>query len=485
MNRFPHIVLAVLPALCFTAPRCALAQPALPSPIFEEGKSYEEATREAKAKHRLLMVYTEGTDPVDQAEFERRTLKNPTLWAFVHWYCIGIKLPNHQGPAKITYYRRGSRPTVTMYIDGELVPNTIHDEIDTLNLPDTLQLPGGPPANNFIAPHRLPTPLKLLFQADFGIRFKSARDPVWGMLHQRDCPEPLAPAEPEPLSNTNDGLAPKVFDPRPDETAGPLDRLDEARRLVKSGDLYQATGVYTWLWERAAALDPAFRPARMSILAQEMASLGAKRDGARERFAKLRNVRTERMLWADYSQMHEWFVLNAINKDPAPTIEFLDYFTSGDEGAMLPPADNAAYNLLTRRTDYGAAWERPKEPLARAVSLTARLSPHFPSQVTPKERDEYGAFARQYLLDEGCRLYAASLVKGDDVTAQQIALAILKARDDAVTRLSLITTALSADPPQPRPIQVRWLDEAEAASGAKRPDLRNRLTLGIHDPPPP
>src|SRR5579862_8001862 len=136
-------------------------------------------------------------------------------------------------------------------------------------LPDLLSLPGGQPTNNFIRARLIPTPLKLLFQADFGMRCKSARDPAWGMLHERDCPEPPPPPEPEPLSNTRDDLAPIVYDPHPEETIGPLDRLDEARRLVKSGDFYQATGVYTWLWERAAAIDPAFRPARLSILAQE------------------------------------------------------------------------------------------------------------------------------------------------------------------------------------------------------------------------
>jgi hypothetical protein len=77
------------------------------------------------------------------------------------------------------------------------------------------------------------------------------------------------------------------------------------------------------------------------------------------------------------------------------------------------------------------------------------------------------------------------LVKGDDVTAAEIARIVLTARNDAIARLSLITTALAADPPQARPAQLGWLDEAEAADTPKHPELRTRLVLTLNPAPKP
>jgi len=82
-------------------------------------------------------------------------------------------------------------------------------------------------------------------------------------------------------------------------------------------------------------------------------------------------------------------------------------------------------------------------------------------------------------------LYVALLVKGDDANALEIARQVLAARNDSVARLSLITTALAADPPQARPIHLTWLDEAEAAGAPARPDIRTRLILGTNPAPKP
>ncbi len=464
---------AVIGACAFA--NLALAQPKLPSPIFEEGKTLAEANREANEKHRMLLVYYEGNDSVDQAEFERRTLKNPTLWAFARWHCVAIKIPAKGGARKTTFTRRGQGPLVQVYIEGKLMASVC---TETLAFPEFV-LPGGEPQNNFIKPRMIPSPLRILYQADFAKDRYSATDPVWKMMHEKACPMPEAPPEPEPLHNTRDELAPIVRDPAIEEKIGPLDRLDEARRLVRSGDLYQATGVYTWLWERAAQLDPSFRPARMSVLVQEMAALAWKRPGSRERFTKLRDVRGERILWADYGQMHEWMVLNAACTDAGSTIDFLDYFTNEDEGSMCPPADAMVYKFLMRRESYDKAWELPKEPVMRVRAIAERQNPRFPSTATEENRADYRVFARQFLLDEGSRLYAACLLKGDEFAAQQIAEMIIKARDDAAARRSLVTTALSAEPPQARAIHSAWLDQAQALDGDARPDLRNRITLGI------
>jgi hypothetical protein len=467
-----HIAAMLIGLTSFT--NLALAQPKLPSPIFEEGKTLTEADKESREKHRMLLVYYEGTDPVDQAEFERRTLKNPTLWAFARWHCVAIKIPAPPR-AKASFTGRGRGPTVKVFIDGQCMATV---GTQAVKMPEFI-LPGGQPTNNFIRARMIPSPLRILYQADFAKDRYSATDPIWKMQHERKCPMPEAPPEPEPLYNTRDDLAPVVRDPAIEEKIGMLDRLDEARRLVKHGDLYQATGVYTWLWERAAQLDPAFRPARMSVLAEEMAALAWKRPGSRERFTKLRDVRGERLLWADYGQMHEWMVLNAACTDAGSTVDFLDYFTSEDEGSMCPPADAMVYKFLMRRESYDKAWELPKNPAARVRAIADRQNPRFPSTATEENREDYRVFARQFLLDEGSRLYAACLVKGDEISAQQIAEMVIKARDDAAARRSLVITALSADPPQARAIHNLWLDQAQTLDGDARPDLRNRITLGV------
>jgi hypothetical protein len=467
-------------------------------PLIED-LGIEAAKEKARQAKRLLLIFWCGDKPNPNWTFCRSS-NSLSLRAYIKWHCIAIQttiLPHplaDQVCATLKAQRQES-PAVIILRDGaiEQVVGTDVPMIDYKNDPFDFcpHYPCTDISRNVGCNCKqfTPGPLRVLYQTDFALDRIKARDPVWGELHDIANPPPKPPPEPEPASNTKDDLAPIVWDPRPEEKIGALDRLAQARALVKSGDLYQATGIYSWLWERAADFDPTFRPARMSAVAQDIAALIARHRAARERFEKIRAVRTERMPWADHGQMHDWFVLNAATGNPHESVEFLDYFISDlDEGSIIPPSDKVAFNLLSRREDFASAWQLPPasaSPQARVASIIQRLNPRFPSTVTPEAAEEYRAFARQFLLDEGGRLYVALLVKGDDVAAQEIAKSILAARNDSTARLSLISIALSADPAQPRAIHLIWLDDAEAAGSPKRPDLRTKLVLGLNPAPKP
>ena len=432
-----------------------------PSWTLTESISADEAFDKAVKSRRLLVLFFTGDSPDNPNWTFRRAARSMSLRAYIKWHCVAVHTPVFPRQMK----GRGLGPCGCVYLvrDGE---------VEEIIKPSGF----GPPG-----------PLEVLFQADFAMDRIKARDPMWAMRHDEKNPAPKPPPEPEPLSNTQDEIAPIVRDPRPEENIGPLDRLAQARALVKTGEFYQATGLYTWLWERGSAVDPSFRPAKLSALAQDIKALIELRPGARERFEKIRDIRTERTPWADHTQMHDWFVLNGATGNAVDTIEYLDYFLNDlDESSMIPPGDVAAFRLFMRRSDFAAAWEQPPastSAVARVAGLVRRLNPKFPASILPAARAEYQAFAQQFIIDEGSRLYVACLVKGDEAAAQEIARTILNTRNDAGARLALITTALAADPPQPRAVHLTWLDEAEGAGtpgAAKRPDLRTKIGLGIN-----
>lgn len=442
-----------------------------PSWTLTENISADEAFDNAVKGKRLLLLFLCDDTPENPNWSFRRAARSMSLRAYIKWHCVAVhsaRIPRQMLSGGKRQRVPGTPPMVWIVRDG-----AVEKVIKSTKL--------GPPG-----------PLEIIYQTDFAMDRIKARDPMWGMRHDERNPAPKPPPEPEPLSNTQDEIAPIVRDPRPEENIGPLDRLAQARALVKSGEFYQATGLYTWLWERGSAIDPSFRPARLSALAQDIAALIELRPGTRERFEKIRDLRTERTPWADHTQMHDWFVLNAATGNATDTIEYLDYFLNDtDESSLIPPGDVAAFKLFIRRDSFAAAWEQPPAgttPQARVAWLAQRLKPRFPASILPAARAEYETFARQFLIDEGSRLYVACLVKGDDAAAQEIARAILTTRNDAAARLALITTALAADPPQPRAVHLTWLDEAEAAStpgAAKRPDLRTKIALGINPAPKP
>lgn len=474
------------------APPSALMTTAMESTPLLQPLSVDEAVLEARKKTRLVVIFWAPGDPQDPAWAYARCQVNPSVRAYMTWHatsvasptlpawlwpqvCEVLKQQHEKTPAVIVL--RG-REIETVIGTGRAHALGLETSIDRHHQPSACGPTAINPPDQFTA-----KPPRVLFQTDFALERIAAKDPVWYEKHVLDNPPPAPPPEGEPICVAQDDLAMVVRDPLPDEHMTPLDRLDLARRLWRSGDLHSATGLYSWLWERGDVVDPAFRSAKLSAVASDIAAIALKRAGSMERFEKIRTERTKRLFWADYGGMHEWFVLSSATNDIADVVEYLDRFINDDdEGTLLPPTDAAAFNMLSRRTDFAKAWEQPKSPVDRVRAIVGMLGTKFPSSTLPKAREQFAAFVRQYLVDEGARLHVASLISGDDESAAEIGRIVLEARNDSAARLALIVTALAADPPQARPMHLRWLDEAEANDAPKRPDLRARLLTVLGSP---
>jgi hypothetical protein len=288
---------------------------------------------------------------------------------------------------------------------------------------------------------------------------------------------------PEPLSGTPD-------------IAGWIDvyaRLDEARASAAAGDTYLATGLYTWLWEKGEASDPAFRSVKRSVVADEMRQLALKSKSAAARFRRLKAHYDERLLWTTYERLGDWFLLNAVVRDEAETVAYFDLFVNDlDEGSMLPPCDLIAYRLMVGRGYWNDAWdlgERPALPPAQLASET-RFKPvvthaaQRAAQLVRKdaggrgldmnaaERAKIDAFRDVFAVDECARLHAACLRAGREEDAWRIAAILLHAHPEPRARLALVAAAVAAD--QARPRHAELLEQA-TADGSPHPVLKLRL----------
>lgn len=481
--------LAQKPALNFSpAPLPDAGHPSATNPFLlplTEDLGIQAAIEKARRQNRLLMVFWCCDHPDNPTWTFCRASRSLSLRAYIKWHCIAIQtqvLPPDIGDQVCKEIReRDLTFPVVILIRGRDVEQVIGAPRNPVMGYAPVVKRDCPYSIRFAGCERqfTPGPLKILHDTDFAMDRIRARDPVWLETHDLANPAPRPPPEPEPLCTVPDDIFSIVRDPRPEEHLTALDRLTMARTALKSGDLIKAASLYTWLWERSETFEPTFRSARLSAVAQDIAAVVAQLPAARERFQRIRAAQTNRTPWAAFGQMHEWFVLSAATGDQSEVLDYLDYAINDlDEGAILPRPDLSALNTLAHRENFADAWQLPPastSPVARVRAIAGKLNPKFSSIVSITERAEYQAFARQFLIDEGARLYTATLIKGDDAAAQDIATTILQAVNTPDARSALLTTALAADPPQARPIHLEWLAAAEGAGGAKRDDLRARL----------
>lgn len=437
---------------------------------------YEQARQKAKRECKLFVVIAIEPGTPEAAIAERRLLRNPTLAFFLKWHAVTVKVT-------------GSCVSFTVYKDDEVLgsigcmKDRLSPQIDAViaSLP-AAQLDG-------LRGAARPTPgaAGALFTVDYALEKIRAVDPVWYALHERRNPPPQPPPLPPPFHLQDDGRAEVIGegeDPPADEGAGlalTLERLEAARRAARVGDLYRATGLYTWLWERAAELDPAFAAARRSFLAAEIADLAFRRDGCRERFNAIRAAHARRLLWATYDDFHEWCVLNALCGDEALTVEWFDPLINDEqEAAMLPRADKAAYELLLARESFGNPLELGDDPVAKVRRIAAARTQPCPRQADPQDWARFQSFADTLLLHEACRLHAACLTAGRDADAHAIASILLAASDTPITRRALALTALAAG--HPRPEHIDLLKAIPQPHDPATTTLLTRLTTALQSP---
>lgn len=465
---------------------CVLAQGVQP---FSD-LSLEEALHQSKRTKRLLIVYPRAHPrnanlkrAFDLTDKELWT--NPTVDAFIKWHAIAVKVDELENPRDFAMVWEQARqfyntnqlsiPVILVYRDGVLewsIPNAHwqHFMVESnRTMPGKESLDGTFPGLDeraFDVDSMFhPKPVHFLYGLDFYLEKLRSTKAVWLMAHEAKNPMPAAPPVPA-IHAINDDLAPAVDDPPPGEC--PLSRVMLARQLVKAGDLYQATGVYTWLYERLDAMDPALRPARL-WLAQEMADLARKRTGSRDRFSQIRNSWGQRQPWNDYEQSLDWIILNAVVGEVEHTVDFFIMFTvDQQEQAMLPLGDRVAYDLLLAR----GAWTDPARLDGTELNWLARQSRRLniptPRGTTDEEWQDVQRLRRLLFVAEACRVHAASLLDSRGGDAQRAADLLLDAYDDADSRIALSATAIVAG--VAGPMHARWLDQA-AAMGKPRPAM--------------
>ena len=482
------IAALALTLAALTPPRPAAAQPptvqaATDAVVFEE-LTPVEALRKARSLSRLLVVYSYlPRSPIVEA-FDAKMWTNPTLALYLRQHAVVIRQPTGTPTKPVRVF-----VIKDCLIRNEIVDIGTCDLLAKLEVRDTTNAPGLSPTERRLPGVQvhgetvrrplppLPGPAALLLEMDVALERLRAADPVWFELHERRNPPPPPPPPPPPLHLADDGLAEIIEDP-PENEADPWDRLNSARLAAGVGNLHAATGLYTWLWEKAAECDPAFAPARRSFLAGEIADLAMRRDACRERFALLRDDQARRLLWADYDDIHEWCVLAAISGQDDFFLEWFGYFMNDPhEATMLPRADKAAYDLLLARARFADPWELGDDPAGRVNRIASLRRARRPTTIPPDDWQRLQDFAAKHLLHEACRLHAACLRAGRDAEAQRIADILLREHDAPEARYALVVTALVAD--VPHPMHAPLLEEADAAAPSPRPDLRDRLTRAL------
>jgi hypothetical protein len=466
---------AIVAALFISA--LAAAQPV--PPVAFTTLSLEEALEESIRTHRILVVYP-SRDKGPWRKMNETTWKNPTLAAWVQWHGIAVRvdeLEDPQGYAKLRSIlaRAGKAgnameefPHVFYFRAGKFA--AVYPDPNFKSYLYEEGMFGKPDPNVFY-----PKAVQLLFHADLLMDKLQSKEPAWSMMHEHKNPMPEAPPY-EPLWNVTDDNAAAMADPAPGEDLFSI--LDLGRMRAKAGEYYDATGPYTWLYERGHELEPGFRAARRFLLA-EMAEIASKREGSRKRFLDVRGRGERRQPWWNYEELMEWMALSAAIGQTDEAIEYLAAFTIDDqEATMIPPADRTAYSILGKLDLASDPRTIDKDALEVLRTRAARAGPAArpAGNITDEEWARVHRLRVRLLIDEGSRLHAAYLLKGDTDSAAKAAEIVLGTRNDAHSRVSLVMAAVVAGAPA-QPSHREWLTQA-AAMGGGSPALERRLDSG-------
>ncbi|MBX9737202.1 MAG: hypothetical protein K2X32_09775 [Phycisphaerales bacterium] len=417
-----------------------VVSPGLIDSVFTD-MSLHDAKQESIRRERLLVV----VDPLSRF-YNEATWKHPSVRAFVMWKAIVIKVPGSQSPA------RNPKPNIgpaELFIGGERVENNFV-KIDKFN-------------KDFMQKTQVRVwPIGLLLGMDLAIEMARTRDPLWGLRHDDKNPMPPMPDREPPLFDASDGVGVPVDDlTRSDGLRGVLKRLEEAREAASSGDRDRAIGLYTWLMERSAEIEPSFNAARLFVVAPEFAELASKHKAARSRAAVLFERASVRMPWAGPA---EWFELTATAEAAARTSEVVialeEAINEPYEAAMLSGAAMTELKLIASRLGQTKEVVGSAEAILTQASSSLRMKK--PGKVRQEDWDQLQATRKWLILVDGSRAYGALLAQGKDDAAGKIATIVREVHGLAGTR-SLITTALAVN--QTRAQHLAWLDESGAAKG--------------------
>ncbi len=415
--------------------------------------SFAEAKIESVRRDRLLVV----VNPTSRF-YNEEAWMHPSVRAFVMWKAIVVKgtvQPSAQGEYNMA--------SVDFYIGGQIVTNNFV-KINARN----------PLTSGFFNTTQVRVgPLGLLLGMDLAVEAARTRDPLWGLRHDDKNPMPPLPDREAPMFDGSDGVAIAVSDlTRADGVRGVLKRLDEAREAVAAGDRDRAIGLYTWLMERSAQVEPSFDPARLFVVAPEFAALTVRYPGAMSRANALFERAQVRMPWAGPA---EWFEMGATaecaRRNAEVAMEMQAALGDQYEESALSLAAMTELKLITSRV--GSTKDLLPTSEATVKDAEKGLKTSRPSKVRAEDWDQLQATRKWLIRAEGCRAYGALLAAGKEEDAARIAASVRAVHAGEGTR-ALIIMALAHG--QAREGHRAWLDESKSSlNDALRAAVDERL----------
>lgn len=478
---------------------------AIPDPVFKG--SLADASREADAKNRLLLVFVYNDREPDVVD---RMWRSPTVAAWVLWHAVLWVTPVSRAPAEFRTEISGvDRHATTLIFCGRTHEGTwIHEDVN--QLAESVRRVTNPA--DVVKKIRIVAvnPMAVLFTAQLTLETISLRNAAWGMRHERVNSAPDPPPRGDDFATRSDGLAAPYAGPplelRPPGAAAAeavpgavapgapppakpgsgvraaLAALDEARELVAKGDLWGATGRYTWLWERGLRNDPALAPLQLTVLAQEIQQVCRQRGESRERFQAIRDAMTPRLLWFDPPELDEWLTLNAVTDDDDLTGEhYARFLLDEHEASLMPVAERAGLASMAARADFAPRDTRASltAMLTKLQRSTGRAERPRPTTIPPEDWEPFVAIHRRVVLSEAVGLHARAL-RGGHVDVAAAAGAIARAQGGPLGAYSAALAALWVHAAEAD--HERWINEA-AETGADVTAARDRLGVATERRP--
>lgn len=406
-------------------------------------ESFDDAMKRSIAEHKVLIVVTH----MCQGSPGRRNWWEHTLnAAWLKWHAIVIEPKGerhtvHSQPPDMDHQ---DDIGISMYIDGDPVP---------LNIPRMRPEDRGGPVTI--------GPATVLFHVDLAYEAYRTRDPLWGKQHDLANPPPPLPDLGSPLSG-GDGDFPAVDDPAPVADGGTPDALSilfQARAAARAGKPREACAAYTWLWERAGAIDPALDPVRRMIVPFEMRPLRTASQTSEERLLTLRDRASRFLPWDEWPLTLDWAVLSVGLEEDGPMLTwFSEALDDPDWGVGQPIAKRRTLNGIVQLVDALKAGEAPA-----LLTLARQLAaPTIPNNMPRADRPRYQQTCALLAFNAACKAYTLALTTGDTTTAAHAA-AIARTTGGAAARRALVACALAAD--RVGPEHAALLNEAAAATG--------------------
>jgi hypothetical protein len=462
------------------------------TPTFKPGVAIDEANRTANARSRLLVIAfpNEATGAAVDPAWDHTLVR---AWINQHAEAIRFAdiqevhvrrevfraVQEMQAGMQLSHHAPDKLPYGAIFVDGKLTELIGENGL-------------GPWQSRFVPGKLDAGPATLLAELQFGLETISAGDPVWAQTHELKNP----PLEPPPMPTFHDGhddLAPACHGPESGED--PIDLLERARSLRAGDQNGPALGLYTWMWERLAASDPIFRPARSAIIAKEFGALAAVDRNAQTRLRVMCEQLQARQLWWGSDQWIDGMALGAASSGGARAMAMLAAADDDDATALTSNPEQEWLGLVAD-TDWNAAARPDGANMRWLQDQLARLSRPAQPGTEPDDQAELDACRSRLIFDRACVLHASLLAAHRDTEALQAAELLLSRIDELKhaphdresvalytpqgTRAALAATAMTMNASRPRHADL----VRESPQPASRAWMLKRLERGKTAAPP-